>query len=418
MKLELIKKNTKHLSILLFISLCIFHIRFGIIPGCNKIVSDFPNYYVASKMIADGKDALDLYDKEKFQMHVYDYGVNAAAQFALYPPASALLMLPISGLQPLTAKRIWLLIQVCCIGGLILLTTSLLNVTIFTSGNLILLSGFNLSNDLMLGQIYIFITLLLFTGIYCVMKNKTIIAGISWGTVISLKYMPLAFIPTLIISKKWKTLLLMLMCVLIIYGITSIMMGTHVVSQFISNIFIPHLKGDVAGERSWSLQYQSFEVLLNHLFIQDAVHNPHPLQDSLHFYYLIKFVIYSLVLGATIRIITIFRNTPYFIPFSISSVTLSVLLLEPGSATYHLLFALLPLILIIRQQPFQTFTTFSLIVVFSLMGFLPVVIDKLISFYQIENKFVSLNRLWLEMVFFIAAHNVMLLKSQKRITHT
>lgn len=159
---EFIKKNTKHLSILLFITLCIFYTRFGIIPGWQKITSDFPNYYVSSKMIADDKDALDLYDKKRFQNHVYNYEINAQAQFALYPPSSALLMLPLSGLQPLTAKRIWLLIQVCCIGGLVFLTTSLLNISTLASANLILLSGFSLSNDLMLGQIYTFITLLLF----------------------------------------------------------------------------------------------------------------------------------------------------------------------------------------------------------------------------------------------------------------
>jgi hypothetical protein len=78
-----------------------------------------------------------------------------------------------------------------------------------------------------------------------------------------------------------------------------------------------------------------------------------------------------------------------------------LLILEPGSATYHNLFLILPFIIILKllidtdQQSHQ----FYFSILFLLIGFLPTLLNKF-DFFSGGNLLLSYNRLWLEMIFY------------------
>src|SRR5579859_5219022 len=80
----------------------------GIAPAITQVGSDFPSYLTAARIVADGRPAARLYDIPWFQdqMRQYGIGVPREGKFAPFPPPTALLLIPLCRLPPLTALRV------------------------------------------------------------------------------------------------------------------------------------------------------------------------------------------------------------------------------------------------------------------------------------------------------------------------
>src|SRR5271156_4617242 len=89
-------------ALLLFVALILLLAARGIVPASSKDETDFPNYFTAAKIVADGGDTDRLYDNGWFQdqMSRYRIGKASEGQFKPFPPPTALLLLPLARLQP------------------------------------------------------------------------------------------------------------------------------------------------------------------------------------------------------------------------------------------------------------------------------------------------------------------------------
>jgi hypothetical protein len=386
--------NSLFLTLLLFL----FQIYFGIIPGWKKITSDFPNYYVASKMLSDGQDLSCLYDNNCFNEKIKRCGIGAKGQFALYPPSNALVMLPLASFDPLIAKRIWLLINIVLLFVCAYLIKVILNHNFIFSLNILLLSGFSLANDLFLGQIYLFLLILLLTGYIFYQQNNSFLNGLTWGSVLALKYAPVIFLPSLVLKRKWKIIFTICWVFLIINLLCLFFFGMDLYSSFIMNHLAPHLQGNLYEGNPLSIQYQSWDALLNNLFIYDLQYNLHPLINSAITFIVCKSLIWLGILGILSYFYKKSFHTKHFFEITFSLSMISLLLLEPGSATYHNLFLILPLIIILKLIKNKT-DFIILISLFSFIGILPSVLNKL-SLFSGQNLFLSFNRLWIELIFY------------------
>src|SRR5262249_8292063 len=95
----------------------------GIIPALTEIGSDFPNYYTASRLLLQRKDVSRIYADGGFQSQIEGYDIHQAVKFSPFPPVTAFVMLPLAPLPPLTALRIWTLVNVgALLGGIMLLS--------------------------------------------------------------------------------------------------------------------------------------------------------------------------------------------------------------------------------------------------------------------------------------------------------
>jgi hypothetical protein len=385
-------------SLFLTLVLFLFQIYFGIIPGWKKITSDFPNYYIASKMLSDRQDLSCLYDNNCFNEKIKSCGIDAKGQFALYPPSNALVMLPLASFDPLIAKRIWLLINIVLVFVCAYLIKIILNHDFIFSLNILLLSGFSLANDLFLGQIYLFLLVLLLTGYIFFQRNNSFLHGLTWGSVFALKYAPVIFLPSLILKRRWNMVLSVCLALLMINLFCILFFGTDLYLSFITNHLAPHLQGNLYEGNPFSIQYQSWDALLNNLFIYDLQYNLHPLFNSAITFIVCKSLIWLLILGILSYFYKKSFHTKHFFQITFSLSMISLLLLEPGSATYHNLFLILPLIIILKLIK-NKIDYIIVIILFSFIGSLPSLLNKF-SLFSGQNLFLSFNRLWIELIFY------------------
>lgn len=390
-------------AFVLFVLLCCFHIKFGVIAGWNKIVSDFPNYYVSSKLISTNRNALILYNDSIFNKEVNAAGIKAQGQFSLYPPPTAFIMLPLTIFNPVIAKRLWLVINLLLLVSCVCMITQIVSISWLWASNSLLLFGFCLTNDLMLGQVYLFMLTLTLGG-YLLLENRKGPAGaFLWGMVMSLKYYTFVFIPVFFIKKEYKMVVGLLASFFIINLIGLYFLGLPVYTYFVDEIFLKHLQGRIIGQTAFSIQFQSIESLLNNLFIKDVQWNPNPYFESSILFKCLKIVFYLAPVYFSMLIIRRYRKHFYFIEVSSSVLLTLLLLLEPGSATYHMILLGFPLILAIKvwiNTPQQNFIYYLVSIIFGI-GFLSVLFNYLAAYFNLPLLF-QYNRLWMLTLFFIA----------------
>ncbi len=353
---------------------------FGVKAGWNQADSDFPNYYVSAQLILKG-NLNEAYDINMFNQHIQFYNKNAQGLFVMYPPSTALVLLPLTHFDLLTAKKIWLLISCISLFGIILLLTKLLEIDKIDATNLILLSGFNLYNDFMLGQVYVVMLFFIFLGWYCLIKDYKVLSGLSWGWVAAIKFLPLFFIPFLLYKKHYKISFITIISFLIIHAFTGFIGGTVAYESFFEVFKNNYLHGQVANDIPTSIQYQSLEVFLN---LSHQIYSwPDWLLSLIKIIWKISWI--------ALAIITCLKyiRTKYILTISLATISLLLLLFENGSASYHLLFCLF-VITIFLQLKINLFFKIAIITAFAAMGFVPFFVQQL----HFEYLFLNFSRLW------------------------
>lgn len=82
----------------------------GVRPGW-RMQSDFPNYWLGSKLLMERGDCDSLYDNQWFQDQLKAHGFSEQGKFAPFPPPTVFLFLPLTPFHPLEAKRVWMVVN-------------------------------------------------------------------------------------------------------------------------------------------------------------------------------------------------------------------------------------------------------------------------------------------------------------------
>src|SRR5215469_3371941 len=84
----------------------------GILPAWHKLNTDFPNYYLVARLLREGYSLDRIYDWIWLQRVKDHWGLDQSlVGFAGLTPFSALPIVPLSVFSALTAKRIWIIIN-------------------------------------------------------------------------------------------------------------------------------------------------------------------------------------------------------------------------------------------------------------------------------------------------------------------
>ena len=125
----------------LLIPLLVFFLFRGIGPALTEVDTDFPNYFTAAKIVADGREVSRVYDDRWFQSQIHSYGMKLEGKFTPFPPATALVFLPLSSFDPLTALRITTVVNAVLLVLSIRVLAYLLPLSLVESAAFVLLKG-------------------------------------------------------------------------------------------------------------------------------------------------------------------------------------------------------------------------------------------------------------------------------------
>ncbi len=334
---------------LLFILFSALYILFkGIIPGWNEVQQDFPNYLISAKILAEGSDIDKLYDDNWFQSQVDASGINTMGRFTPQPPIMALVMLPIAQFEPLTAKRIWLIFSLILVAGCIFLIQQIFHLSFLDSSLVILLMGRALANDLYYGQLYILMAFGMMFSFWLIQEKKMFLsAGIILAVITFLKYFPILLILYCLIESKWKVIISSVSALILLAVFQIWFFEFELVKGYVVEILLPHLSGNIPDQgEGFPFAFQSWPSFLNNLFVFNQSENNSPIINWAFGKTLFQIAIYSIVITVTCKyVIHIKKNiqsSSLRASTLISLLIIASLVLLPASASYHMLFLIIP----------------------------------------------------------------------------
>jgi len=368
---------TRPAAILLCAVLVLVFVTRGLVPATSKIDTDFPNYFTAAKIVADGGDVDRLYDDLWFQgqMRHYQIGDTPGAKFAPFPPPTALLLVPLTGLQPLNALRVMTAVSVLCLICSIVLLAKILSWSRLDAAVFVLLSGYAVFNALRFGQPYILASLSCVLGYYAFGKDKPLLAGMCFGLFAPIKYFPVVILIYFAFRKQWRVVLGGAAMIAAVASVSVGVLGWKIHQDFLAGVFRNHLTGDASILDPFSASYQSFDTLFRRLFVFDATANPQPFL-SLPGLAIIGTSITkaSIFLAAIATLVKLARSGAATVTApSIGILGILILLLAPATASYHFVLLWLPVGLLIGYffREGAPLYAYFILGAYALIGFFP-----------------------------------------------
>jgi hypothetical protein len=364
-------------ALLLFVALAFVLAARGMVPAMSKIDSDFPNYFTAAKIVADGGNVERLYDDSWFQgqMRRYALGKPSEGKFSPFPPPTALLLVPLTRLEPLNALRVMTGVSTLCLVCSIILLARILSWSFVDSAVFVLLSGYAVLGALRLGQPYILVSWSCILGYYAHLKGRPVLAGMCFGLFSPIKYFPVVILIYFAFRKEWKLVLGGVTAILVVTSVSISVLGWKIHEDFLSSVLGNHLIANLSMQDPFTASFQSFDTLCRRLFIFDATLNPQPLIALPHLQGISVLIIKaSIFLVAIATLIKLARGDAGTATApSVGLLGILTLLIAPATASYHFVLLWLPIGLLINYffQQRAPVGAYFILGTYALIGFFP-----------------------------------------------
>lgn len=342
------KKKYKVYSAVIFALIAVLFTALVFIPSLKKVYTDFPNYYVSSNMLLDGKDLKTAYDNVEFNRQLLLYGIEGQiVSFMPYPPVTAILFLPVAKLEPLTAKLIWNLLNALLLMLSIYVLSRLVSFDFSTTGIMFFFSGYALVNNFLFGQAYILVLFCLILSIYFMIDGKDVLSALFMALSIVLKFYTVFFLFLFIFKKRFKLLYYTIAFGTILYIPVIIITGVDLNMFYYSKLMLRFSDGWVGT--AYAIEYQSFVSLLHRFFDYEAALNPAPLIQSMVLFYAFK---YLYICGVLCVSFSYLKNTNENIKLEISLFCIISMMFLPVNASYQFI-VLIPAVIFLCEYYFK-----------------------------------------------------------------
>jgi hypothetical protein len=263
----------------ILVVLAVAFIGHSFVPGWRTLKSEFPNYYLAAELYHQHIPLDRVYEWTWFQRQNDHWGVREGlVSFAPNPPTSVLSLLPFTRLEPLAAKRVWLLLSLVC---LLLSLWTLRRVTSLSLRRLILISllcVLPLSVDFLFARHYVLILLFICTAYYAACLDNHWTSGVMWSAAAAMKLFPALAVILFIRKRNWRALAGLLAGATMFVAVSIFVFGLEVHRVFLREVLSQASRGDWLGP--YALSQNSFITLWSCLFLIEPELNPSPLINS------------------------------------------------------------------------------------------------------------------------------------------
>jgi hypothetical protein len=318
------------------------------LPAWNVLHTDFPNYYVAARATLDGVPLSELYEWATFNRLIRDYGIDGQlGAYAPQPPPAMFLFLPLARLEPRTAKRVWLVVNLL----LLLATAWMLRASCGLGRGQILalgIAGYGaLHTNFLYGQYYAMLLFLL-TLAWLLLERRPGAAGAVTGIIAALKLWGAPFVLYFARMGGWRAL-----GGLVAAGSTAVVISVVAFGMsgnwFFTTVVLPRAVDGLLID-PYHPVFDSFTVLLRRAFVREPSLNPAPWLEAPAAFFFLRRLLGFGILGLTLLAVPRHDSRVAFAWF-----TIALLLVSPVTGSYHVLILVLPvaLLLIGASRRFQ-----------------------------------------------------------------
>lgn len=301
--------------------------------------TDFPNYYIAARLAKEGYDTSRMYEWRWIEREKDHRNIDIPV-IGLLPitPFSTLVMYPLTSFDPLTAKRIWILLNFAFLLpiGWILRSLTQLN---YRRIALALLLSFPLYRNLLYGQFYIFLLLLLLSACWCYLRGKHATAGFLVGVAAVCKIFPLLLFIVFLRRRDWRALISGIVTGAAAITLSCVVFGIAVHRTWLEEILPWVMRGEGLGTYRAT---PSISGVLHYLFLSEPQWNPHPWHPSLLAYALLASVLPIALLLPAILLIRHRDKSSQRITLEWSAMLTAALTISTIPASYNFVLMVFP----------------------------------------------------------------------------
>ena len=306
--------------------------------------SDFPNYYTAAVVTSKRLPLRDYYDWTWFQRQMNFAGFER--QLGAYVPQTPLTMLPflpIAGFAPQTAKRIWLVFNLGCLGVTVWLLARLTGVR-FEQMTILAFLGFgSLYSNFYYGQYYVFLLFLLTAAFFFLDRGKSAASGFVAGLAFGLKLYGGPLLLYFAVRKNWKAVAGFTAAAVCAVVAAVALFGWRDVHYYATQILPRALEGEIIDP--YNSGNGTMSTLLRRLFVLEPELNPQPLWNAPVVFFFLRPFFSLLILGTTL--VGLAGERAEFERRDFAWFMIAILLLSANTASYTFILLLLPVSLLL-----------------------------------------------------------------------
>jgi Glycosyltransferase family 87/WD40-like Beta Propeller Repeat len=306
----------------------------------GKLNTDFPNYYMSARLAHEGYDTSREYEWVWFEREKDHRAVDINA-IGLLPitPFSTLVMWPLTGLPPLTAKHLWILANLALLIPLCRMLRTMTGLS-YRHIALIFALSFPLHRNLLYGQYYVFLLFLLVAGCWAYLRGRHGVAGALVAIAAACKVFPILLFVFFLQRRNWRALLSGAATGVAALAVSIAIFGWNLHRTYLLQVLPWSLHGE--GLPPYATSSASISSVLHYLFLAEPQWNPHPWHNSPLCYALLLPTLQMLAFAPAVLLIRKADRTPRRIMLEWSALITASLAISTSPASYNFVLMVLP----------------------------------------------------------------------------
>ena len=311
----------------------------------GKLNTDFPNYYMSARLAHEGFDTAREYEwvwleREKDHRAV---DINVIGLLPI-TPFSTLVMWPLTGLPPLAAKHIWILTNLALLLPLCWLLRSITGLP-YRRIALVFALCFPLHRNLLYGQFYLLLLLLIVAACWAYLREFHSLAGALVAIAAACKVFPVLLFIFFLRRGNWRALIYGALTGLAALAVSVAVFGWNLHRTYLHQVLPWTLHGE--GLPPYATGSASLSSVLHYLFLAEPQWNPHPWHNSPLCYALLQPTLQMLVFAPAVLLIRKDDRTPGRILLEWSALITASLTISTSPASYHFVLMVLPVCVLV-----------------------------------------------------------------------
>lgn len=301
--------------------------------------TDFPNYYMAARLVHEGYDTSRMFEWQWIEREKDHHAVDIRV-IGLLPitPFSMLAVYPLVSLAPLAAKHIWILLNLACLIPIGLMLRSMTRLSLQRIALVILLS-FPLHRNLLYGQFYILLLLMLVTACLSYLNGYRALAGALIAIAAVCKIFPALLFVFFLQRRDWRALAAGVVTGIATLAISIESFGLNAHRIWLQEILPWVMHGEGLGTYATTA---SISGVLHVLFLSEPQWNPHPWHDLPILYALLAPTLQMLALAPAILLIRKSNGSRSQILLEWSALLTASLAISTIPASYNFVLMIFP----------------------------------------------------------------------------
>ena len=306
----------------------------------TKLNTDFPNYYLTARLAHEGFDTSRVYEwiwlqREKDHRSLDDPAVGMVP----ITPFSTLVMWPLTALPALAAKHVWMIANLALLVPLCWLIRSLTGLS-YRRIAMVLTLSVPLQRNLLYGQFYILLLVLIVAACWCYVKEHFVLSGALIAVAAACKIFPVLLVVLFLQRRNWRACVSFAAAGIGATALSIAVFGWNLHRTYLFQVLPWALHGEAMPPYLPSAA--SISSILHYLLLPEPQWNPHPWHNSPFLYALLQPALQMLLLAPAILLIRRNDRTPERIVLEWIGLLTASLAISTVPASYNFVLMVFP----------------------------------------------------------------------------